>query len=98
MRRVWKEFWKEKNVNSEVMPETPGSIPPESFESVRCQGGVSGRVLVAMPQVGLQRPGIVAIVRQLVAARVPKHVGVGFNTQISRRSRAFDHPREALCR
>jgi hypothetical protein len=41
------------------------SIPPKALESVRRQRGIAGRVLnVAVPQVGLQRSGVVAVVRK----------------------------------
>ena len=44
-------------------------VPPEAFEPVRCERSVAGRVLdIPMSQVSLQRPGIMTVIRQLVAA------------------------------
>ena len=58
------------------------SIVPEALEPGRRQLGVAHRMLdVAMPELGLQRTGIDALVRQLVAAGVPKHVGVDRKTE-----------------
>ena len=53
-----------------ILPRCGSDLPPEILESVRRQFGVPDGVLnVLVPQVGLQRPGILAVVRELVAAR-----------------------------
>ena len=58
-----------------ILPRCGSDLPPEILESVRRQFGVPDGVLnVLVPQVGLQRPGILAVVRELVAARVAQHV------------------------
>jgi len=50
-------------------------IPPEASEPIRRQLGIPNRMLnVSVPQVVLNRPRVVAVVRQLVAARVVPHV------------------------
>ena len=60
-------------------------ILPETFQSIWRQGGVPCRVLdVAVVEVSLQRVGIDAVIRQLVAASVPQHVGVTLDAQIGR--------------
>jgi hypothetical protein len=47
------------------------------LESRRREFRVPDRVLdILVPEVGLQRPGIDALVRQVEPARVPKHVGM----------------------
>src|ERR1039458_2930164 len=59
------------------------SIPPEPLEPCRAQLGISDGVLdipVSEPQ--LQRPCVVAVVRQLEAARVPEHVGMNGEGQL----------------
>lgn len=55
---------------------------------------VAIRVLwIQVPQkLGLQRPGVVAVVGQLVATGVPQHVHVTLNTEIRRCSSPLDHP------
>ena len=48
-----------------------------SLEAGRRQLGVAHGVLdVAVPEIGLQRPGIDAVIGELEAAGVPQHVGV----------------------
>jgi hypothetical protein len=48
---------------------------PKVFEPVRCQLGVPHRVLnVSVPEPSLQRPGVVAGVREGVAAAMLQHV------------------------
>ena len=59
-------------------------IFPKTFEPIRCQCGVAHGVRdICVTQVGLQRPGIAAVIRQLVAATVPEHVGVRFDAELS---------------
>jgi hypothetical protein len=44
------------------------SLPPEGLEPIGRQLGVAHRVLdIAVPKVGLQRPGVVAVIGQLKA-------------------------------
>jgi hypothetical protein len=46
-------------------------ILPESFKAIRRERSISCRVLdVAVSQIGLQRAGIMAVVRQLITASV----------------------------
>jgi hypothetical protein len=72
------------------------SVPPEALKSIRRKGGVARRILnVSMAQVSLQRSGVVAVVGQLVATGVSKHMGMGFDAEIGRRRGPLDHPREA---
>jgi hypothetical protein len=60
----------------------PSLILPETFEPILRQRGVPRGVLyVSVPEVGLQRAGIVAVIRELVAAGVAEHVGMGLNFQ-----------------
>jgi hypothetical protein len=73
-------------------------LPPEVFEPVRGQFGVPNRVLnVPMAKVRLQRPRVMARIRQGEAASVPEHVRVGLELQLSLDPGALDHPREAGC-
>ena len=58
------------------------SAPPEILEPIRRQLRVPHRVLdVLVPEVGLQRPRIVALVGQREAAGVPQHVRVGWEAE-----------------
>jgi hypothetical protein len=58
------------------------TLPPEILEPVRRQFGVPDRVLnVLVAEIGLQRPRILAVVGQLVAARMPQHVRVSFEAE-----------------
>ena len=53
------------------------SVLPETFEPVRRQFRVPGRVLdIAMPEVMLDGSGILAIVGEFVARRMAQHVRV----------------------
>jgi len=54
-----------------------GLVPPEGFEPIWCECCVARRILdIAMAEVSLQRSGVMAVIRQLVAAGVPQHVHV----------------------
>jgi hypothetical protein len=65
------------------------------LKPVRRERGIPRGVLdVAMPQVGLQGTGVVAVIRQLVAAGMPQHVGVHLDAEISRGGGPFHHARE----
>jgi hypothetical protein len=73
-----------------------GSISKKLLEPLRRQRRVARRILnVAMPEVGLDRPRVVAVVGELIAAGVAEHVGVNFDTEASLEARALDHAREA---
>ncbi len=50
---------------------------------------------VPVSQVRLQRPGVRAVVRQLVAAGMAKHVRMRLQLDASADGRALDHPGEA---
>ena len=55
---------------------------PEVLETGRRQFGVAHRVLdVAVAQIGLQRPGIDAVIGELEAACVPQHVRMHRETE-----------------
>jgi hypothetical protein len=56
----------------------PSSVVSRARSSTpRRRRRVAGRILdITVPEVGLQRPGIDPIVRQLEAAGMPQHVGV----------------------
>jgi hypothetical protein len=59
------------------------SISKKLLESLRRQGGIARRILyVAMPHVGLDRPRVVTIVGELVAAGMTEHVSVGLDFQV----------------
>jgi len=58
-------------------PAPPSSIPPKVLEPVGRHVGVPDRVLnVLVPEVVLQGPGVVAIVREFEPTGVAKHVRV----------------------
>ena len=57
------------------VPTTNGSIFPEALEPIRRQGRVAYRASDrAVPEIVLDRPRIVSVIGQLVAAGVPQHV------------------------
>jgi hypothetical protein len=61
--------------------ESPGgsllSIPKKLLEPLRRQSGIARRILdVAMPEIGLDRTRVVAVVGELVTAGMPQHVGM----------------------
>jgi hypothetical protein len=71
---------------------------PEVFEPARRQLGVSHRVLdVAVAEVSLQRPRIVALVGQRKAARVAQHVRMSRKAQLGLDTSALHHASKA-CR
>jgi hypothetical protein len=56
-----------------------GLILPEAFESVGRHGGVAyGMLNVLMPQIILNGPGIMPPRCQVIAARMPELVGMGY--------------------
>jgi len=63
----------EFSLNGHDRVGNPPSISKEFLEPLRRQGRVPRRVLdIAMPEIGLDRTGVVAIVGELVAAAVPR--------------------------
>jgi hypothetical protein len=67
-------------------------IPPEILEPPRRQRRIASRILdIAVPQVGLERPGIDPVVCQLEAAGMPQHVGVRLDTQLGDDGGSLDH-------
>ena len=57
--------------------ETWALIPPKPLEPLRREFGVAHGVLdVLVPEVVLDRAGVVAVVRELVPAAVAEHVGM----------------------
>jgi hypothetical protein len=67
--------------NSSMMRGRPvGLVAPEVLKPGGSQLRVSDRVLdVLMPEVGLKRSGVVAVICELIAARMPEHVGVSLD-------------------
>jgi hypothetical protein len=67
------------------------SIPKEFLEPLRRQGGIARRILnVAMPEIGLDRARVVAVVGELVAAAVAQHVGVQRKSKGSALANTFE--------
>jgi len=70
-------------------------VRPESPKSIRRQRCIPGRRLqVPMPEVMRQRPSVLAIVRELVAGRMPQHVRMYSEGEARRAGGALDHPQE----
>src|SRR5215472_9489013 len=68
---------------------------PKILESVRCHVGVPDRVLdVLVPEVVLQGPGVMAIVRELKPAGMAKHVWVDGEWHLGGLPEALDEPVE----
>jgi hypothetical protein len=62
--------------------ERDHGLPPEVLEPIRIQLGVAHRVLdVAVAQISLQRPRIVALVGQDEVAGVPEHMRMNLEAQ-----------------
>ena len=61
-------------------------IPKQAFEARRRQLGITHRMLDRfVPEVGLDRTGIDALVRQLEPTGMPQHVRVDFHIEASGR-------------
>src|SRR5215831_1767713 len=74
-------------------PAPPSSLSPKVFEAVGCHFGVPDRVLdVPVPKVVLQGPRVVAIVGELEAAGVAKHVRVDGEWHLGGLTEALDKP------
>ena len=68
-----------------LMPAGARAISEKFFEPLRRQGCIARGVLnVAMPEIGLNRPGVVTVVGKLIAAGVAQHMSVGLDTQLRR--------------
>jgi hypothetical protein len=50
-----------------------------------------------MAKVMRQRPRVVAIIRKLVARRVPKHVRMNLERKVRGVAGSLDHPKEPSC-
>jgi hypothetical protein len=72
------------------------SISKKFPEPMRRQGGIARRVLnVAMPEIGLDRTRVMAIVGELVSAGMAQHVSVRLDAQIGRADCLLDRAGEA---
>jgi hypothetical protein len=72
-------------------------LPPEVAEAGRRKFGIANRVLdVLVPEPSLQRPGIVACIRQGIAAAVPQHVGKNGEGHTGAPAEALEQRAEAL--
>jgi hypothetical protein len=69
---------------------------PEILEPRRRQLGIAYRMLnIAVPKVSLQRPRIVSLVSQRVAAGVAQHVRVCLEPKLGHDPRPLDHAGKA---
>jgi hypothetical protein len=83
MSAIWRGETQSVNLLAPDLAKT-NSISKKFLESLRRQGGVARRILnVAVPEIGLDRTGVVAIVGELVAAGMAEHVGVRPDARIS---------------
>jgi hypothetical protein len=70
---------------------SPSSVPPKAFEPIGRHFGIPDRVLnVLVPEVVLQGPRVVAIVRELEPTGVAKHVWVDREWHLSGLADALD--------
>ena len=68
-------------------------LAPEVLEPIRRKLGIAHSVLdIAMPQVGLQGSGIVALIRQGEAASMPQHMRMGFEAELCGLPSPLNHP------
>jgi hypothetical protein len=75
------------------------SVVPEILEPIGSHLGVSNRVLdIFVAHVVLERSGVMPIVGELEASRVPEHVGVNRECEPCRFSGSGDHFEEACSR
>src|SRR5262245_49985416 len=81
------------------MPQWPNRSAPEVLEPKRRQLGVAHRVLdVLVPEICLQRAGIVAGISQRIASRVAEHVRMDRKGHASALTDAAEQGVEALGR
>src|ERR1700720_1149064 len=74
----------------------PTSIPEKALEPGRRQLGVAHRMLDRfVPEIGLDRPGIDALIGQLKTAGVPQHVRVKLHIESGSLASTLDHRLEA---
>jgi hypothetical protein len=72
------------------------SFAPKILKPHRRQLRVAHRVLdVLVPEVRLQRPGVVSLIGQRIAASVPQHVGVALEAELGRFPSPNNHLGEA---
>jgi hypothetical protein len=88
MARIMSAIWRGETQSVNLLPPDlakTNSISKKFLESLRHQGGVARRILnVAVPEIGLDRTGVVAIVGELLAASMAQHMGMSFDAQIGR--------------
>jgi len=73
-----------------------GSVLPEIREAVRRQLGVAHRMLdVLVPEIGLERAGVVTLVGELESAGVSKHVQMDRERHLGSLTKPRDHAPEA---
>jgi hypothetical protein len=98
MSAIWRGETQPVNLLAPDLAKT-NSISKKFLESLRRQGGVARRILnVAVPEIRLDRAGVVTIVGELVAAGMAQHVGVRLDAQIRDSGCPLDHAGEARCR
>jgi len=74
-------------------PAPPSSVPPKVLEPIGRHFGVPDRVLnVLVPEVVLQNPRVVAVVGELEATGMAKHVWVDREWHVSGFPEALDKP------
>jgi hypothetical protein len=79
--------------------QIPPSITPEVFEPRRRHLGIARRVLdVLVSEIGLQRTGVDAIIRQLVSGGVPEHVRMDTELEAGCLAGALNQAGEPFCR
>jgi hypothetical protein len=85
--------------HSKVQDLAPWSVVEEALEPTGCERGVARGLLdIGVPHVGLDRPGVVAIVGELKPRGMPQHVGVDLDAEIGFDAGALDHAAESRCR
>src|SRR5262249_14254780 len=68
----WDQIWRAR-----LEPPSGGLIVPEFLEAIAAELGVTDGVLdVLVPEVVLDRPGVLTIVGQFEAGGMPQHVGM----------------------
>ena len=77
--------------HSKVQDLAPWSVVEEALEPTGCERGVARGLLdIGVPHVGLDRPGVVAIVGELKPRGMPQHVGVDLDAEIGFDAGALD--------
>ena len=84
------------NYRSPGAPTPIGSPSPEVFEPIRCKLTISDCVLdVLVPEIRLQRSGVVTVISQLETTCMAEHVRVSLEPQLGLDPSPLDHPGEA---